>query len=76
MTGRLQQELPLPQVPVPLAKDGDNGKEATVLFTRERSRVFAVDVNRSAAEKTSRLIEKEGSTCESYATVFLLDGWS
>jgi NAD(P)-dependent dehydrogenase (short-subunit alcohol dehydrogenase family) len=40
-----------------------NGKAAAVLFAREGARIFAVDVNESAARETQALIEAEGGQC-------------
>jgi NAD(P)-dependent dehydrogenase (short-subunit alcohol dehydrogenase family) len=42
-----------------------NGKAAAVLFSREGARVFAVDVQREAAEETRSVILGEGGRCES-----------
>ena len=41
-----------------------NGKATAVLFAREGAKVFAVDINRVAAEETKALINKEGGACE------------
>jgi len=40
-----------------------NGKATAVLFAREGAKVFAVDVNLSAAEETKMIIEREGVEC-------------
>ncbi len=40
-----------------------NGKATAVLFAREGARVFAVDINRTAAEETRSIVEKEGGIC-------------
>lgn len=40
-----------------------NGKATAVLFAREGAKVFAVDVNLSAAEETKLIIEREGGEC-------------
>ncbi|MBM4306165.1 MAG: SDR family oxidoreductase [Deltaproteobacteria bacterium] len=40
-----------------------NGKATAVLFAREGAKVFAVDINLSAAEETKGIIEKEGGSC-------------
>lgn len=40
-----------------------NGKATAVLFAREGAKVFAIDINLSAAEETKGIIEKEGGTC-------------
>lgn len=44
-----------------------NGKAAAVLFAREGAKVFAVDVNKDAAEETRGIIEKEGGACVTHA---------
>ncbi len=40
-----------------------NGKATAVLFAREGAKVFAVDINRAAAEETKGIIDKEGGEC-------------
>jgi len=40
-----------------------NGKATAVLFAREGAKVFAVDLNRTAAEETKSLIAQEGGLC-------------
>ena len=40
-----------------------NGKATSVLFAREGAKVFAVDINFSAAEETRRIISDEGGEC-------------
>ena len=44
-----------------------NGKAAAVLYAREGAKVFAVDVNLTAAEETCGLIKAEGGDCTAYA---------
>jgi NAD(P)-dependent dehydrogenase (short-subunit alcohol dehydrogenase family) len=44
-----------------------NGKATAVLFAREGARVFAVDVDWSAAQETRRIVEQEGGTCAVHA---------
>ncbi|TBN38333.1 SDR family oxidoreductase [Paracoccus subflavus] len=41
-----------------------NGKAAAVQFAREGARVFALDINREAAEETAEIIRSEGGTVE------------
>jgi len=41
-----------------------NGKATAVLFAREGAKVFAADINPSAAEETKSIIDREGGTCE------------
>lgn len=43
-----------------------NGKATAVLFAREGARIFAVDINLSAAEETRDIITGEGGVCEAY----------
>ena len=40
-----------------------NGKATAVLFAREGAKVFAVDINLTAAEETKGIIDKEGGDC-------------
>jgi len=40
-----------------------NGKATAVLFAREGAKVFAVDINLSAAEETKGIIDREGGIC-------------
>ncbi len=40
-----------------------NGKATAVLFAREGAKMFAVDLNRSAAEETKGIIDSEGGSC-------------
>lgn len=40
-----------------------NGKATAVLFAREGAKVFAVDINPAAAEKTGHIIDQEGGVC-------------
>jgi len=44
-----------------------NGKASAVLYAREGARVFAVDIDESAANETRLLIEDEGGECVAYA---------
>jgi NAD(P)-dependent dehydrogenase (short-subunit alcohol dehydrogenase family) len=39
-----------------------NGKATAVLFAREGATVFAIDINRAAAEETASIIAKEGGS--------------
>lgn len=43
-----------------------NGKATAVLFAREEARIFAVDINLSAAEETRDIITGEGGVCAAY----------
>lgn len=40
-----------------------NGKAAAVLFAREGAKIFAVDINPTAAEETKAIIDEEGGEC-------------
>lgn len=40
-----------------------NGKATAVLFAREGTKIFAVDINLAAAEETKSIIESEGGIC-------------
>jgi len=40
-----------------------NGKATAVLFAREGAKVFAVDINRIAAEETKAIVDAEGGEC-------------
>lgn len=40
-----------------------NGKATSVLFARERAKVFAVDLNLSAVGETKEIIDREGGIC-------------
>lgn len=44
-----------------------NGKASAVLYAREGARVFAVDIDESAANETRQLIEDEGGECVAHA---------
>lgn len=44
-----------------------NGKATSVLYAREGAKVFAVDIDREAAEATVSLIEDEGGTAVAHA---------
>ena len=44
-----------------------NGKASAVLYAREGARVFAVDIDRAAADETARLIAGEGGVCAAHA---------
>ena len=43
-----------------------NGKSTAVLFAREGAKVFAADINLSAAEETKGIIDNEGGECAAY----------
>jgi NAD(P)-dependent dehydrogenase (short-subunit alcohol dehydrogenase family) len=43
-----------------------NGKATAVLFAREGAKVFAVDINLSAAEQTKAIIDQESGECTAH----------
>ncbi|OPY87730.1 MAG: 2-(R)-hydroxypropyl-CoM dehydrogenase [Smithella sp. PtaU1.Bin162] len=45
-----------------------NGKATAVLFAREGAKVFAVDMNLTAAQETKSIIDKEGGLCAVHQT--------
>jgi NAD(P)-dependent dehydrogenase (short-subunit alcohol dehydrogenase family) len=40
-----------------------NGKASAVTFAREGAKIFAVDINESAAAETTEFVRREGGTC-------------
>ena len=46
-----------------IAPGWSNGKAAAVLYAREGAKVFAADINLSAAEETKQIIDKESGQC-------------
>lgn len=67
MAGRLQDKVAFVAGAGSSGPGWGNGKAAAVLFAREGAKVFAVDVNRDAAEETRGIIEKEGGVCVAHA---------
>lgn len=63
MAGRLDGRVALIAGAGTVEEGWSNGKATSVLFAREGACVFAVDVNRAAAEETCRIIREEGGTC-------------
>ena len=45
-----------------------NGKATAVLFAREGAKIFAVDINLTAAEETKTIIDQEGGACTVHKT--------
>src|SRR4026208_392205 len=43
-----------------------NGKATSVLFAREGAKIFAVDINLTAAEETRNIISDEGGECSAF----------
>jgi NAD(P)-dependent dehydrogenase (short-subunit alcohol dehydrogenase family) len=64
MGNRLQGKIAVVTGAGSIGPGWGNGKAATVLFAREGAKLFAVDINRVAAEETKALIDQEGGTCE------------
>ncbi len=62
MSGRLEDKVALVVGAGSIAEGWGNGKATAVLFAREGAKVFAVDINPSAAEETVAIIRSEGGT--------------
>ena len=67
MAGRLQDKVALITGAGSVAAGWGNGKATAALFAREGARIFAVDLNKEAAEETRRVVETEGGACVAYA---------
>ena len=63
MGKRLQDKVAIVTGAGSLGPGWGNGKASAVLFAREGAKVFAVDLNRAAAEETKGLIDQEGGLC-------------
>jgi NAD(P)-dependent dehydrogenase (short-subunit alcohol dehydrogenase family) len=63
MAGRLQDRVALITGAGSIGPGWGNGKATAVLFAREGTKVFAVDLNLEAAEETGKLIRDEGGVC-------------
>ena len=68
MAGRVQDKVALVTGAGSVGPGWGNGKASAVLMAREGAKVFAVDINREAAEETRRIIGEEGGTCQSFVT--------
>ena len=66
MKPRLQDKVALVAGAGSVGPGWGNGKAAAALFAREGAKVFAVDINRAAAEETRDIIRSDGGVCESY----------
>ncbi len=66
MNPRLQDKVVLVAGAGSVGPGWGNGKAAAALFAREGAKVFAVDINRAAADETRDIIRSEGGVCESY----------
>jgi NAD(P)-dependent dehydrogenase (short-subunit alcohol dehydrogenase family) len=64
MTGRLEGKVALVFGAGSVGPGWGNGKATAVLFAREGAKVVAVDISRSAAEETARIIHDEGNVGE------------
>jgi NAD(P)-dependent dehydrogenase (short-subunit alcohol dehydrogenase family) len=63
MCGRLKDKVAIVTGAGSIGPGWGNGKATAVLFAREGAKVFAVDLNLSAAEETKRIIDQEGGMC-------------
>jgi len=63
MGKRLQDKVAIVTGAGSIGPGWGNGKATAVLFAREGAKVFAVDLNRAAAEETKGLIDQEGGLC-------------
>ncbi|MBP1717889.1 MAG: 3-oxoacyl-ACP reductase [Deltaproteobacteria bacterium] len=63
MGKRLQDKVAIVTGAGSIGPGWGNGKASAVLFAREGAKVFAVDLNRAAAEETKGLIDQEGGLC-------------
>jgi NAD(P)-dependent dehydrogenase (short-subunit alcohol dehydrogenase family) len=64
MAGRVQDKVALVTGAGSVGPGWGNGKASAVLMAREGAKVFAVDIDRDAAEETRRIIGEEGGTCQ------------
>ncbi len=63
MCKRLQDKVAIVTGAGSIGPGWGNGKATAVLFAREGAKVFAVDLNLSAAAETKSIIEQEGGFC-------------
>ena len=63
MCKRLQDKVAIVTGAGSIGPGWGNGKAMAVLFAREGAKVFAVDLNRTAAEETKSIIDQEGGLC-------------
>lgn len=75
MTARLNNKVAIITGAGSVGPGWGNGRATAVHFAREGARVFAVDVDQTAADDTRRLIEDEGHTCVTH-TCDVTDGAS
>ena len=66
MNNRLKDKVALVAGAGSVGPGWGNGKATAVLFAREGAKVFAVDINPTAADETRDIIRSEGGICESY----------
>jgi NAD(P)-dependent dehydrogenase (short-subunit alcohol dehydrogenase family) len=68
MAGRVTDKVTIVTGAGSVGPGWGNGKAAAVLYAREGAKVFAVDINRSAAEETCAIIHDEGGHCTAMET--------
>jgi NAD(P)-dependent dehydrogenase (short-subunit alcohol dehydrogenase family) len=66
MAGRLAGKVAIVTGAGSVGPGWGNGKATAVLFAREGASVFAIDINRGAAEETQAIIADDGGTCSVY----------
>ena len=66
MAGRIEDKVALVVGAGSIGPGWGNGKAAAVLYAREGARLFAVDIDGTAAEETRAIIAAEGGRCESF----------
>ena len=66
MAGRMQDRIVLVTGAGSVGPGWGNGKAAAVLYAREGASVFAIDIDRDAAEETRRIVEDEGGVCATH----------
>jgi len=64
MSGRLEGKVAIVIGAGSVGPGWGNGKATSVLFAREGAKVFAVDINLTAAAETKKIIDGEGGDCE------------
>jgi NAD(P)-dependent dehydrogenase (short-subunit alcohol dehydrogenase family) len=66
MTDRLKDKVAVVTGAGSVGPGWGNGKAMSVLFAREGARLFAVDIDKAAAEETQEIITGEGGTCATF----------
>ena len=67
MSGRLEGKVALVTGAGSMGPGWGNGKAAAALFAREGAKVFALDLNPTAAEETAEIIRSEGGEAQAFA---------